>query len=279
MNYAVSGGSSTGSWTTPMVRGLLWANGIMFLARLFTAKWLPWDSVLLVPADAVGRLHLWQVFTYMYIHIDLMHLLANLFGLFIFGPDVERLFGPRRFFYYYTACGFGAALTACVAYPHGTILGASGAIYGVLLAFALLFPYRPVYLFGVAPIEARWLAVMYGVIDLVGGIQGGGGVAHLAHLGGLGTGLLIFILMGQMKISIGNAGVSSARSAGPSLIRRWTDKVQNKVDQRKAEKKRMTAEELDAILDKIAKSGMSSLTKSERSMLKSASSEMRKPGE
>lgn len=275
MNYAVGGGSSTGAWTTPIVRRLMWANGLIFLLRLFTAQVLPWDYVLLMPDLALQQGRVWTLATYMYVHFDLMHLLTNLLGLWIFGPDVERVFGSRRFFFYYTFCGFGAALTACVAYPHGMILGASGAIYGVLLGFAVLFPYRPVYLFGVAPIEARWLAVMYGVIDLVGGIQGGGNVAHLAHLGGLATGFLIFAMSGKIHLPmIGRKSLST-----PSFLSRWFKSFRQKRERRQIERHRLSAAELDAILDKIAKSGMNSLTRQERDRLKSASAEMRRGGD
>lgn len=277
MKFALDGGSSTDSWTTPVVRRLLWINGIVFLLRFITARWVPgWSYVPLTPSAMFEHGYVWQVFTYMYDHHDVFHLVSNLFGLYVFGPDVERVMGPRRFFAYYTTCGLGAAITACVGYPNGIILGASGAFYGILLAFAVLFPYRPVLIFFMAPIEARWLAIIYGLIDVFGGLQGTSGVAHFAHLGGLATGLLIFLLSGHLRIPLFSNVVPESRSSRPSTFSKFATSIKDKVEKRRREKKKMSAQELDIILDKISKSGMNSLTREERSRLKSASTEMRK---
>lgn len=279
MRYTFGGSSSLDSWTTPVVRRILWANGVVFLVALFTRNLPMWEYLVLSPGILLQHGALWMAFTYMYVHFDLMHLLTNLLGLWMFGPDVERIYGGRRFFYYYTACGIGAAIVACVAYPTSQILGASGAIYGILLAFAILFPYRPVYLFGVAPIEARWLAVLYGVIDLVGGIQGGGGVAHLAHLGGFGMGLLIHFFAGKFRFSIVKTPSLFARleNSRPSFWKRLLSAFHQAFKRPpEPEKKELSDEELNAILDKIAKNGMNSLTRQERERLKEASTSFRK---
>lgn len=272
MNNAIYGGSSTGSWTTPVVRVILGINGVVFLLSFLTGRWISWRYALLSPEMLLHQGCVWQLFTYMYVHFDLMHTVANMLGLWIFGPDVERIFGGRRFFIYYTFCGVGAALTACAFYPHGSIIGASGAIYGVLLAFAVLFPHRPLYLFGVAPIEARWLAVMYGVIDLVGGIQGIDNTAHFAHLGGLAAGILVFAMAGKISLPF----IGRRNPSQPSIVSRWIKSRLQKREVRRKEQVRLSEAELDAILDKIAKSGMNSLTHQERERLKNASAYMRR---
>lgn len=281
MGSAMIGESSIGSWMTPVVRRLLWINGILYLVKFLTGLWDQrlWHYVALTPDLAFHEGMVWQFFTYMYVHFDLTHVLFNLFGLFMFGRDVEQVFGSARFFTYYTICGFGAALAACFAYPHSAIVGSSGAIYGVLLAFAILFPYRPVYLMFIpVPIQARWFIVFYGALDLMYSIEGGGNVAYVAHLGGLATGIIYFWVGRRFK----NPFVSTPfpiQTDQPSLLSRWATSIRAKRQKRRDQEDRLTQAELDGILDKIAKSGMTSLTKQERLRLKNASADMRKRSE
>ncbi|MBI4178244.1 rhomboid family intramembrane serine protease [bacterium] len=250
-----------------MVRRILGINAVVFVAHLVSSSAGFWDYLALVPSAVFQYSTLWMIVTYMYVHFDLMHLLFNALGIWFFGPDIERILGGKRFFYYYTACGLGGALAACVGYPNSVIIGASGALYGLLVAFAVHFPYRPVLLFGVAPIESRWLAVLYGLISVVGGIQGTGGTAHLAHLGGLITGLAIFAGAGKFKSAVRR----------PSLLKRLVSAVQPQPRRRKEpDDAPLSDAELDAILDKISKSGMNSLSQEERRRLKSASARFRK---
>ncbi|OGH60416.1 MAG: hypothetical protein A3G34_10275 [Candidatus Lindowbacteria bacterium RIFCSPLOWO2_12_FULL_62_27] len=274
MNNAIRGESGIGSWLTPVVRRLLWVNAILYLLKFLTTRWVPWNLLALAPAQALEGGMVWQFFTYMYLHFDVMHVLFNLFGLFMFGPDVEQVMGSRKFFTYYTLCGFGAALLACIAYPNGIILGSSGALYGVLVAFAVLFPYRPVYLwFFPVPVQARWFIVIFGLIDLIYSIEGAGNVAHVAHLGGLATGLVFFWVTRKLAFN------QRRESARPNAVVRWVSSVRQKYERRKSEKLRLSAAELDTLLDKIARSGMNSLTRTERERLKAASADLRKSRE
>ncbi len=275
MNYAVSGGSSTGSYATPVVRNLLWVNTGIFLVHLLTANIVPWGYVHLSPGLVLRHGFVWQLVTYMYVHTETWHLFFNMLNLFVFGPDVERVMGSRKFFVYYTICGIGGALTACAAYlpfPSIRIIGASGAIYGVMFAYAAYFPYRPLLVYFVAPIEARWLVLILGVLGVVGGVQGGDGVAHLCHLGGLATGFIIFAAAGRFRITQGRARSAAAR---PSRVYQWISEWNARRERRKAEHARLSAAELDAILDKIAREGMTSLSRKERTRLKSASQAMK----
>lgn len=279
MNSAVRGEYSVGYWMTPVVRRLLWINSIVYLLQLFTTKlfsvqWIPWDYFALSRELTVQHGMVWQFFTYMYLHANLTHLLLNMWGLMMFGRDVEQVFGSARFFIYYTLCGFGGALASCAAYPNTFVIGASGAIFGVLVAFAVLFPYRPVaFIFIPVPFPAWMFVAVYGAINLIYSLEGGGGVAYMAHVGGLGSGLLYFWLTGQMKFPF---GARLAPASQPSAISRWMTSVRQKIDTRRAEERRLTAAELDTLLDKIAKSGMNSLTRAERRRLKNASAELRK---
>lgn len=139
----------------------------------------------------------WQLVTYGFLHGGVMHLVLNMFALWMFGMQIEHVWGSRRFAVYYFTCIVGAALIQLVvaaqtgaAYP---TLGASGGIFGVLLAFGMLFPeQRLILLFPPIPLKAKWLVIAYGAIELWAGVTGfSPNVAHFAHLGGMLFGLLL----------------------------------------------------------------------------------------
>jgi membrane associated rhomboid family serine protease len=139
----------------------------------------------------------WQMLTYAFVHASVQHIFFNMFGLYMFGADVERVWGERRFLGYYLACALAAAVTqlaiASFGVAPGPTVGASGAIFGLLLAYARLFPHRTVMpLFPPIPMRAPVFVALYGVLELVLGVSGAqAGVAHFAHLGGLAGGFLL----------------------------------------------------------------------------------------
>jgi membrane associated rhomboid family serine protease len=139
----------------------------------------------------------WQMLTYAFVHASVQHIFFNMFGLYMFGADVERVWGERRFLGYYLACALAAAITqlaiASFGVAPGPTVGASGAIFGLLLAYARLFPHRTVMpLFPPIPMRAPVFVALYGVLELVLGVSGAqAGVAHFAHLGGLAGGFLL----------------------------------------------------------------------------------------
>jgi membrane associated rhomboid family serine protease len=138
----------------------------------------------------------WQVVTYAFLHGSFNHLFFNMLGLWMFGSELERVWGDKRFLQFYAASVLAAALTQLVVtsvmgsvYP---TVGASGGLFGLLLAFAMLFPNRIILLFFVIPMRARWLVLLYGVLELYQGVYVmNSGVAHFAHLGGMLGGLLM----------------------------------------------------------------------------------------
>lgn len=177
---------------TPIVRRLLWLNALAFALELV------WPAV--VDAGALWPLahgfRPWQLLTHAFLHGGLGHLATNLFGLWMFGRDVERVLGSRRFLELYLAsvlCAAGAQLLA-TALTHETepTLGASGGVFGILGAFALLFPRRVILLlFPPIPLPAPLFVALYALFELFAGVSGAqAGVAHFAHLGGLAGGLL-----------------------------------------------------------------------------------------
>jgi membrane associated rhomboid family serine protease len=180
----------------PVTWTLLLANGIVYLLQgivgdtllLFFALWPLHGSS---PAGMAGFLP-WQLVTYSFLHGNLLHLLVNMLALYMFGSDIERVFGERRYLAYYFACVITAALAQLAVSagsggpPYPTV-GASGGVFGVLLAFALYFPHRTVMLiFPPIPMPAWLFVTLYGALELYLGITGTqAGVAHFAHLGGM----------------------------------------------------------------------------------------------
>ncbi len=167
---------------TPWVQRLLVANIAVFLLQLTVAGTS--RALALVPALLLERP--WTIVTYMFAHstAGFSHILFNMFALFIFGPRVEARMGERQFIRMYLVAGIVGGLLSLVFTPTAAIVGASGAVFGVQLAYARFFPRDRIFIWGVIPVEARVLVVIMTVMSLYGGMRGGGGVAHFAHLGG-----------------------------------------------------------------------------------------------
>jgi len=184
---------------TPAVKYLLIANTAVFVIQLlfepYVTRWFSLSAPMVLP----WNFQIWRLFTYMFLHGDFWHLFWNMFGLYMFGCAVEQQWGSRSFYRYYFMCGLGGALFAFI--PYGPIwgvpiIGASGAIYGVLLAFAVIYPRVKIYLFFILPVEARWLVIFYGVMSFWSALAGAQGVAHSVHLGGLVTGFVLLRWVG-----------------------------------------------------------------------------------
>jgi membrane associated rhomboid family serine protease len=138
----------------------------------------------------------WQVVSYAFVHAGLPHLVFNMFGVYMFGSDLERVWGPRRYLGYYLTCAVSAAAAqlgvASLTGAYYPTVGASGAVFGLLLAYAMMFPNRTIMpLFPPIPMRAPVFVAVYGVLELVLGVTGTqAGIAHFAHLGGLAGGFL-----------------------------------------------------------------------------------------
>ncbi len=189
----VSGGFSLGGSLSTVVRLLIAWNVIIFLVQILSGRfvrgldvWLVYNLGL-VPHD-LWRGHIWQLVTYMFLHGEFFHILFNMLALWMFGSELEYLWGSKRFLQYYFFTGIGAGITNALFEPGAIypIIGASGAIYGLLLAFALYFPNRPILIYFLFPVPAKYFVIIFGAIEFFASIQPGrSGIAHLAHLGGL----------------------------------------------------------------------------------------------
>jgi membrane associated rhomboid family serine protease len=183
---------------TPAVKILIVTNVIAFVLNLIVG------SVMTIrlgfsPQAVLENFALWQPFTYMFLHstAGVGHILINMLSLWMFGTELERTWGTRFFTKYYIVTGVGAAVTSLLLsfwiddIYYNVTVGASGAIYGLLLAYGMYFPHRPIYLYFIFPIPARIFVMIVGAIAFLSSISGpGGGVAHSAHLGGLVVGYL-----------------------------------------------------------------------------------------
>ena len=178
----------------PVTQSIIIANVAVFLLELTFGNSLI-SSFALWPLGS--QFQPWQLLTYAFLHGGVAHILFNMFGVYMFGADMERLWGGQRYLIYYLVCAVSAALVqllvASVTGAYYPTLGASGAVFGLLLAFALYFPERRIMLLiPPIPLPAKLFVVLYGVLELVLGLTGTQkGVAHFAHLGGLAGGYLL----------------------------------------------------------------------------------------
>ncbi len=179
--------------TPPVVKNLIIANGLIFLATYlipsFNALMGTYCQLFWVGSP---NYHTWQFVTYMFLHSGFSHLLFNMFALWMFGRTLEYELGQRRFIIYYMVCGIGAALlqmgvAALAGETYFSMVGASGAVMGLLLAFGVMHPNEPIFIMPFPfPIKAKWFVLGYAVIELFMGWRGiDAGVAHFAHVGGM----------------------------------------------------------------------------------------------
>jgi membrane associated rhomboid family serine protease len=190
---------SFGYGLTPVIKKLI----IIMAAVYFLQTMVDWRITRflgLVPLAVWRNYSVWQLFTYIFLNGGFSHLLFNLLALWMFGGEIENYWGSRKFTFYFFFCGIGAGICTVLITPYQyfPVIGASGAIYGLLLAFGWLFPKRLIYVYFLVPIPAKYFVIIYGLIELFSSMGGtGGGVAHLTHLGGLLFGL---IYMGYPRI-------------------------------------------------------------------------------
>ncbi|MYE68740.1 MAG: rhomboid family intramembrane serine protease [Gemmatimonadetes bacterium] len=174
---------------TPWVKALLIANGIVFLVTFIVGARPIFDLFAFSPARIWSRP--WGMVTYMFLHAGFWHLLMNCLFIFFFGPPLESRWGSNMFIRFYLICGLGGVLLS-FAFSDASIVGASAACYGIMLAFAMIWPNTPVYIWGLVPVKVKWLVIfLVGISFLSAMGPNGGGIAHLAHLGGAIAGFLM----------------------------------------------------------------------------------------
>lgn len=259
---------------TRWVKRLLIANTAIYLVMLLGLVPAGWIVRTFGFSAADLLFHPWSPVTYMFIHGGFWHLFFNMLAVFFFGPPLERKWGGRYFVKFYLVAGLGGALFSALLYPvigPSVVIGASGAVFGLLLAFAMNWPEAPIYIWGVLPIKAKYFVGILGFFALFATISGGGGnVAHWAHLGGLATGF-VFLRYGdrirfgveklvwkdkgsKVTVEPGDA-MSYGRAKGPPRPRGRRRTNGDSLDK------------MDRILDKIREQGIDALTDEERGFL------------
>ena len=306
-----------------VTKNLLIINILVFIATYVVRGMnIDLNDILGLHFFLASDFRIWQFFTYMFMHGGFTHILMNMFMLWMFGMVVENVWGPRKFLFYYIVCGVGAGLCQELA-QYATYLveglanfdsvrvgttvlpmdvylnmmntvGASGAIYGVLLAFGMLFPEERMFIIPIpVPIKAKWIIMGSIVVELFSAIgTSNDGVAHLAHLGGMLFGFILIRywkkhpysgygdfgmnrghqFFDRMKNSWEQRGGHDTRNATNGNSGAWTNTSQssdanNRSDWDYNAHKKQQQEEVDRILDKIRKSGYDSLTKDEKQKL------------
>lgn len=246
-----------------VVKKLIIANIAVFILQLLLMRTSFNFYFALYPRLVIERGFVWQLVTYMFLHGGIWHLAINMFIIWMFGTPLERLWGETRFLKFYFLCGLGGAVFSFVFAYNTGVIGASGAGYGILLAYGMLFPYNEVYVWGIFPMKARTLVIVLIGMEFIFGISGGTGIAHFAHLGGMAAGLLY------------TRGDHRTRRFWRKL-KGLFDKVPIKIafkenESNEGDERNDAPRNIDSILDKISSKGYENLTETEKRILENYS--------
>lgn len=278
MQYTAYRENPLASFLTPWVKRLLLANAVAFFLSSIIGQEAVFRWFAFAPSEILTRP--WGAITYMFLHGGLWHLLVNMLVLFFFGPHLERRWGSREFLKYYFICGLGGVALSFLFVPYW-IVGASAAMYGLMLAFAMNWPNVPIYIWGIFPVKAKWLVAFLFLVSLLSAVGGSNnGVAHFAHLGGILAGFAYL----KSDWGPGKSSRSTGRSRGVRIRRMAIVPREDKPDETVqpgsgakpwSSEDEKVLDEVDRILDKISAEGMSSLTSRERRVLDEVSKKHR----
>ena len=225
----------------------------------------------LVPSGFISDLMLWQPFTYMFLHapfyssVGISHILLNMLGLWVFGRELEQAWGKSHFLKYYFITGVGSGLITYL-FQMGSdnpVIGASGAVYGILLAYGVSYPNRMLYIWGIIPVKSIWLVIIMGSIAFFGVLGNGEGISHVTHIAGMAIGYILLKKSWRWKDVL-------------FAIRKKSIEFQVQRHEEKHIKINMLQKDIDMMLEKIQKLGFSGLSDEEKSKLYEASKKMSK---
>lgn len=307
-NYYRPSGFGGFSFFPPVIKNLLIINAAVFFVQILgeqisVGSGLTLENIIikyfaLIPLDGLtvgysGSQVIqwsflpWQLITYQFLHGGFGHIFWNMFILWMFGMEIENHWGSKKFLYYYLLSGVGAGLAHLFLMPLfgndlAPTIGASGAVYGVMIAFAMLYPNRYIFLYFFIPVKAKYLITFLLVIEFMLIDSANSSVAHLAHLGGALTGFLFIMFDKNTNIVFKDIfRKSSFRTSKPfnplgGIGDRFKKKeqIQDAEFHEIKEEDEITQEEIDRILDKISQSGYQNLSEKEKKILFQASKKM-----
>ena len=230
--------------------------GIFLLQTVARTEGLFFPLFGLVPKMVWSEFMIWQPFTYLFFHGGIWHVLINMFVLWMFGSELERIWGKGHFLKFYFVTGVGAGLVTMIFGLNSMtpIVGASGAVYGVLLAYGLTYPNRTVYLYGIIPIKSLWFVIGIGVLAFMSSFDNVSQISHLTHL----SGMMIGYLMLKRPVRFNDLWFT---------IRKRTLEYKIKHEEKRVSQHQAIEREIDRILDKINREGFDSLTEEEHDRL------------
>jgi membrane associated rhomboid family serine protease len=297
-NYYRPSGFGGFSYFPPVIKNLLIINGAVFFLQLLmqnlTFGGIPADNILLrwfalMPLGS-GYFEVWQLITYQFMHGGFFHILINMFILWMFGIEIENLWGSKKFLIFYLTAGVVGGLFQILLSPiligglSGPTIGASGAIMGVMVVFGILFPNRLIYLYFLIPVKVKYFIIVLVLIEIFA-VNSGGNIAHLAHVGGALTGFVYMLWDRNASFknifrSTSNYGGGNISNTLKNISNPFKRKEKNVEDAQYYEVKdkdeeNISQEEIDKILDKISQSGYQNLTEKEKKILFEASKKMK----
>lgn len=299
-NYYRPGGFGF-SFFPPVIKNLLIINGVIFVLQLImsglTFQGIPGAYILdhWFALNPLGHnFQIWQLITYQFMHGGFFHIAINMFILWMFGIEIENMWGSKKFLLFYLTAGVIGGLFQILLSPvligglSGPTIGASGAIMGVMVVFGILFPNRLIYLYFLIPIKVKYFIIVLVLIEIFA-VNSGGNVAHLAHVGGALTGFVY--MLWDRSASFKNIFRSTSQYGGggvnisnpfKNISNPFKKKERNvedanfyEVKDKDITEEHISQAEIDKILDKISQSGYQNLTEKEKKILFEASKKMK----
>ncbi len=250
---------------TEAIKILIWINVGLFVLKVISQSQIDFARIFGLSAQTVWPM-IWQPVTYMFIHGDLFHVLINMFVLWMFGSEMESIWGRTQFLKYYFLTGVGSGLVWLlfnIFYSHSILIGASGAIYGLLLAYGMMFPNRTVYLYFMIPIKVKWFVIFLGAAAFFSSFNNHTNISHLTHLSGMAIGFIYLRYYWRWK---------DFRFSLTKQLKEFKISIQDKEESVSLE----TQQRVDQLLDKINESGYDHLTEEEKDFLFNASKHISK---
>lgn len=245
---------------TEAIKILIGVNTGVFFLQYITRGELDLTRIFGLSPDTIWPL-IWQPVTYMFVHGGFFHILINMFVLWMFGSEMESIWGQKAFLKYYFLTGVGSGLVWLLfnlGNPNTVLIGASGAVYGILLAYGMMFPNRLVYLYFIVPIKVKWFVIFLGVVAFFSSLGSGSNISHITHLSGMVIGYIYLKYYWRWK---------DVRFS----IHKQVEEIKSVYKDRKLSQRRKLEQEVDQILDKINEVGYDGLTEAEKDRLYQAS--------